>query len=146
MAAHVGRNRRTVKKYLRASTFPERQLRRRRHPTLLDPYKDYLLERWNAGCHNAVALFHELQSQGFRGQYSIVADSVSRFRAAQGRVSHHRKSGSPATIVDVDTPLTPRGATWLVMRCEAQLTDDEKQQLARLQDHEGAIAEAITLT
>ncbi|HEY7712033.1 MAG TPA: helix-turn-helix domain-containing protein, partial [Candidatus Entotheonella sp.] len=38
IAAYVGRTRRTVKKYLQASTFPERQPRRRRHPTLLDPY------------------------------------------------------------------------------------------------------------
>ncbi len=37
IAAQVGRNRRTVKKYMQASTFPERQPRRRRHPTLLDP-------------------------------------------------------------------------------------------------------------
>ena len=146
IATHVGRNRRTVKKYLQASTFSERQPRRRRHPTLLGPYKAYLLERWNAGCHSALELCREIQSQGFRGQYSVVANYVSRFRPAQGRVCKHRASGSPATIIEADKPLTPRGATWLVMRREAKLNDDEKQQLARLQDQEGEIAEAITLT
>jgi transposase len=146
IAVRVGRNRRTVKKYMQASAFPERQPRRRRQPTLLDPYKAYLIERWNAGCRNAVELCHEIQSQGFRGQYSIVADYVSRFRAAQRRVSGHRASGSPAPIIEADKPLTPRGATWLVIRREAKLTDDEKRQLADLQAHEGEIAEAISLT
>jgi transposase len=88
IAAHVGRNRRTVKKCLQASTFPERQPRWRRHPPLLTPYKAYLLERWNASWHRAHGLCRKIQSQGFRGQYSVVANSVSRFRPAQGRVSN----------------------------------------------------------
>jgi transposase len=145
IATHVGRHHRTVKKYLQASTFPERPPRRR-PPSILDPYKAYLLERWNAGCHSALELCRDIQAQGFRGQYSIVADYVSRFRPAQGRVSKHRKSGSPATIVEADKPLTPCDATWLVMRREAKLNDKEKQQLARLQGQEGEMAEAITLT
>jgi transposase len=87
-----------------------------------------------------------MQAQGFPGQYSMVADYVRRFRPAQGRVSKHRKSGFPATSVAVDKPLTPSRATWLVLRREAKLTDEDKEQLAQLQAHEGEIAEAITLT
>ncbi|MEE8307741.1 MAG: ISL3 family transposase [Gammaproteobacteria bacterium] len=146
IAAQVGRNRRTVKKHIQASTFPERQPRRRRHPTLLDPYKAYLLERWNAGCHNALELYREIQSKGFQGKYSIVADYVSRFRVAGRRVSKHRDSGVPATIVEADKPLTPRVATWMVMRREATLDEKEKQRLAQLQEQGGEIAEAISLT
>jgi hypothetical protein len=41
---------------------------------LLDSYKAYLRERWNAGCHNALELCREIQSQGFQGKYSVVAD------------------------------------------------------------------------
>jgi transposase len=145
IAAHVGRNRRTVNKYLQASTFPERQPRRR-CPAFLDPSKAYLLERWHAGFRNAGELCRAMQSQGFRGQYSIVADYVSRFRAAHRWVSQHHDSGVPATIIEAATPLTPRGATWLVMRREAKLTDDEKRPLAEIHAHEGEIAEAISLT
>jgi transposase len=50
------------------------------------------------------------------------------------------------TIGAVDTPLTPSRATWLIMRREATLTEDEKHQRARLHAQEGAIAEAIALT
>jgi transposase len=145
ISTHLGRHHRTVRKYLEASTFPERPPRRR-PPSILDPYKAYLLERWQAGCRSVLELYRDIQAQGFAGKYSIVAAYVSRFRPPPGRITRRRRSASPATIVEVDTPLTPSRATWLVMRHEAKLNDDEKQQLARLQSHEGEIAEAITLT
>ena len=145
IATPMGRHHRTVKKYLAASTFPERPPRRR-PPSILDPYKASLLERWHAGCRSAKELYHEMQAQGFPGHYSNVAAYISRFRPPQGRITRRRKSESPATIVEVDKPLIPSQATWLVMRREAKLNNDEKSQLARLQAQEGAIAEAIELT
>lgn len=145
IAARLGRNRRTVKKYLQASTFPERQPRRRRYPRVLDPFKAYLVERWQAGCHNAKQLFGAITSQGFRGQYSIVAEYTSRWRTAQERGDKRRRSGPCAPLTEADTPLTPRGATWLVLRREATLDEAQRQQIARLRQHEGEIAEAITL-
>jgi transposase len=145
ISTHMGRHHRTIKKYLAASTFPERPPRRR-PPSILDPYKAYLRERWHAGCRSAKELYHEMQAQGFVGKYSIVAAYISRLRPPQGRITRRRKSGSPTTIVALDKPLTPSRATWLVMRCKAQLNDNEKSQLAQLQAHEGAIAEAIVLT
>jgi transposase len=145
ISAHLGRHHRTVKKYLGASTFPERPPRRR-PSSILAPYKAYLRERWQAGCRSAKELYHEMQAQGFPGKYSIVAAYISRLRPPQGRITRRRQSGSPVTTVEVDKPLTPSRATWLVMRREATLTEDEKQQLARLHAQAGAIAEAITLT
>jgi transposase len=145
ISTHMGRHPRTVKKYLQASTFPERPPRRR-PSSILDPYKAYLLERWNAGCHSVLELYRDIHAQGFAGKYSIVAAYVSRLRPPQGRITRRRKSGSPAPIVEVDKPLTPSRATWLIMRREATLNDDEKHQRARLHSQEGEIAEAITLT
>ena len=145
IATHLGRHHRTVKKYLQAAIFPERPPRRR-PPSILDPYKAYLLERWQAGCRSAKELYREVQAQGFAGKYSLVAAYVSCFRPPQGRITRRRKSGAPTTIVEVDKPLTPSRATWLIMRREATLNDDEKQQRARLHSQEGEIAEAITLT
>jgi transposase len=145
IATHLGRHHRTVKKYLQAAIFPERPPRRR-PPSILDPYKAYLRERWQAGYRSAKELYHEIQTQGFLGKYSIVAAYVSRLRPPQGRITRRRKSGAPTTIVEVDKPLTPSRATWLIMRREAKLNDDEKSQRAQLQAQEGAIAEAIALT
>jgi len=145
IATHMGRHHRTVKKYLEASTFPERPPRRR-PASILDPYKASLRERWQAGCRSVLELYHDIQAQGFAGKYSIVAAYVSRLRPPQGRITRRRKSGAPAPIVEVDKPLTPSRATWLIMRREATLNEGEKSQLARLQAQEGAIAEAIRLT
>lgn len=145
ISAHLGRHHRTVKKYLGASTFPERPPRRH-PPSILDPYKTYLFERWRTGCHSAKEMFHDIQAQGFPGQYSVVASYVSRFRPPEGRITRRRKPGASAATTEVDKPLTPSRATWLVMRRAVTLNDDEKTQLARLQAQEGDIVEAITLT
>jgi transposase len=68
-------------------------------------------------------------------------------RAAQRRVSPGDKSAThAATIVEAAKPLTPRGATWLVIRREAKLNEEEKQQLAELQGLEGELTKAIRLT
>ena len=57
------------------------------------------------------------------------------------------ESATPAATVGAAAqPLTPRGATWLVIRREAKLNEAEKQQLAGLQGLEGEITEAIRLT
>jgi transposase len=146
IAAQVGRNRRTVKKYAQAATFPERQPRRRRFPTVLDPYKAVLQERWQTGCHQAKQLFREIQAQGFRGQYSIVAAYISGLRSAPERVTTRRRGQPVSSPEGAPTPLTPRSATWLVMRREATLSEDDQHQLAQLQAQEGKLTDAIALT
>jgi transposase len=145
IAIHLGRHHRTIKKYLEASTFPDRPPRRR-PPSILNPYKTYLRERWQAGCRSAKELYHEIQAQGFPGKYSLVAASTSRLRPSPGRSTRRRKAGAPVPSVAVDTPLTPSRATWLILRRKATLTEDEKHQRARLQAQEGELAEAIALT
>jgi transposase len=64
IASQVGRSRRTIERYLRLPTWPVRQHRSHYGRSLLNPYKAYLLERWNAGCHTAIQLFRELQPRG----------------------------------------------------------------------------------
>jgi transposase len=145
IAAHMGCARLTVQRFLRAVTFPERQ-RPRHRPSLLAPFTTYLLERWNAGCRNGARLFREIKAQGFRGQATIVGDYVRRMRAAQRRLSPGHASEPATTIVEATTPLTPREATWLVIRREETLDAQEKRQLTALQSQEGELAEAIRLS
>jgi transposase len=145
MAAHMGCARLTVQRLLRAATFPERQ-RPRHRSSLLAPFTAYLLERWNAGCRNGARLFRAIKAQGFRGQSTIVGDYVRRMRAAQRRLSPGHASPPATTIVEATTPLTPREATWLVIRREETLDAQEKRQLTALQSQEGEVAEAIRLS
>jgi len=82
----MGHHHRTIKKSLQASTFPERPPRRW-PPSILDPYKAYLLERWQAGYRSALALYHEIRAQGFPGKDSVVAAYISRLRPPPGRIT-----------------------------------------------------------
>lgn len=41
------------------------------HHTLL-PFEDYLLRRWNDGCHNGRQLLSEIKTQGFKGSRATV--------------------------------------------------------------------------
>jgi transposase len=146
IAAHMGCARLTVQRFLRAPMFPARQPRRSHRPTLLAPFTASLWERWNAGCHNGAQLYREIKAQGFRGQSPSVGDYVRRMRAAQRRLSPGHASQPATTIVEATTPLTPRAATWLVIRREETLDAPEKRQLTALQSQEGEVAEAIRLS
>src|SRR5262249_50553564 len=77
IGAQVGRSCRTIERYLHMPTWPGRQHRRHYGRSILNPYKAYILERWNAGCHTAIQLFHELQPRGYTGRYRRATADVS---------------------------------------------------------------------
>jgi len=88
IAAQVGCSQRTIERYLQMPTWPERQHRRHYGRSIVDPYKAYILERWNAGCHTAIQLFQELQARGYTGSYRRVTAYVSRIRHGQNIQTH----------------------------------------------------------
>jgi transposase len=146
IADHVGVSRRTVQRYLQSPTFPERQPRHDRDRSLLDPYKAALLAGWNSGGRKGAHLFRTIRSQGFRGQYGMVALYVRRMRQAQGLAPWQRHSAQPLPAV-TEAPqraLPPRRATWLVLRPPEQLGDVDHHHLAQLTQHP-SLAEAIAL-
>jgi transposase len=148
IAQHPGRSLRTVQRDLQSATFTGRTRRRDRGMrSVLNPYKPYLLERWNAGCHTALQLCRALQAQGYTGSYGRVAASARRLRQAQGLPPAHRRprQALPAVVEPLCRPLTPRRATWLVLRRPAQRTETEAQQLTELHAHHTEVAEAMDL-
>ena len=147
IAQHVGLGLRTVQRDLRSTTFAGRQRRSDLGDSVLNPYKPYLLERWNAGCYNAMRLFRDLRQRGYAGGYGVVAAYARRLRQAQGLPPGHRRARQPLPAVAEPAcqPLTPRRATGLVLRRETQRTEAEAQQLTQLQAQSPAVAEAIDL-
>ena len=147
IAAQVGRSCRTIERYLQTPTWPGRQHRRHYGRSIVTPYKAYLLERWNAGCHTAIQLFQEIQARGYTGSYRRVTAYVSRIRQAQGIPPRRqgRRQCLPVVVEPVSEPLTPRRVTWLVLRRAEQRTEAEVQQLAQLHAQSAEIAEAIDL-
>jgi len=143
----VGLSRRTVRRDLQSPTFPERPPRYRRDRSLLDPYKATLLAGWNRGCRHGWHLFRTIRSQGFQGQYGIVALDVRRMRRAQGLAPGQRRSAQllPAVTEGSRRLLTPRRATGLALRPSAGSTDHDRHQLAQLSQQSPELAEAVVL-
>jgi len=77
----------------------------------------------------------------------MVALYVRRLRQAQGLAPRQCRSDQPLTAVMAGTPrpLTPRRATWLVLRSPEQCTQDDDHLLARLTAQSPALAEAVAL-
>ena len=147
IAQHVGLSLRTVQRDLRSATFAGRKRRSDCGDSGLNPYKPYLLERWNAGCYTAMRLFRALRQRGYAGGYGVVAAYARRLRQAQGLPPGHRRPRQPLPAVaePLCQPLTPRRASWLVLRRETKRTDAESQQLTMLRAQQAEVAEAIAL-
>src|SRR5215467_5615902 len=147
IAQQLGIAKATVFRYLRSPTFAERTYKRRGH-SILNPYKDLLLQHWNQGCHDTRQVFHLLQQQGYQGSYATVARYAQRLRQAQGLVPRQAPlATSPLPLIAEPQHghLTPRGTAWLVLRRPETRTPDEEQHLALLTAQQAELAEAVTL-
>ncbi|MHC5775947.1 ISL3 family transposase [Nostoc sp.] len=147
IARQVGIGVTSVFNYLRTPTFPEPTRRRSLGRSILVPYHEYILQRWNQGCHEGLLLFEEIQKQGYKGSYDTVARYTRRIRNVQG--IQPRKRYSVKSLPKVTQPkklcLTPRRAVWIVLRKqESQLPEDE-QLITLLTAQHPDLAEAIEL-
>jgi hypothetical protein len=142
IARQVGLHRKTVAQYVRADSYPVRA----RPRSMLDPYKPYLLDCWNRGCRTGMRLYEDLQRQGYQGGRSTVLGYLTQLRKAQGLATRTRtmSPGPPVTDPTV-LGLTPRQATWLVLRQPAHLTAGEQALLDRLPQAHPAFAQAMAL-
>jgi transposase len=142
IARQVGLHRKTVAQYVRADSYPVRA----RPRSVLDPYKPYLLDCWNRGCRTGMRLYEDLQRQGYQGGRSTVLGYLTQLRKAQGLAPRTRtmSPGPPVTDLTVQG-LTPRQATWLVLRRPAHLTVEDQALLDRLPQAHPAFAPAMAL-
>jgi transposase len=134
IAQKVGVSTRTVQRYLHTSSFPERQERSDRGRSLLNPYKSYLLEQYNAGRRQVKTLFWDIQKQGYTGSYMTVARYIRQLAQAQGVELRRYPIGRRLPkVVDPQRPtLTVRRAAVLVLRRPETLEPDEQQVIERL--------------
>ena len=137
----------TVVRSLQAPTFPERKGHTNPGKSVLTPYKERLLKRWNAGCREALQLFRDLRRHGYTGSYPTVARYAQRLRQAQGLQPREQRPGHtlPLVMEVRHQPLTTRRATRLVLKRPRQRTDADTQLLAQLQSQHPDVAVAIDL-
>ncbi len=130
IAAHMGMAPRTVREWLDRGDIPYSGSRKPR-TGLIDPYKTYLLERWQQGCRRGVQLERELRAKGYKGSPRAIYRYVETVDALS--FSAH-KSGSPEAPKPLNPLLTLSApqATWLFFRKQEDLKEEERETLRQL--------------
>jgi transposase len=142
----LGLNRNTVRSYLRAPSFPERQPRVLRQPGVLDPFIPYLIERWNAGCRNGTTLWKELIERGYTGKRVTVFSFITRLRKALGIPTKKRASGGGKVVLVEQRPLTPRNGVWQVLQRPEKRDRQTLERIEKLREAHPDLEETISLT
>lgn len=109
----------TVRRYLRRHSA---KARRRRRGSLLDPFRPYLLQRWNEGCCNATRLFREIRAQGYTGSTTIVRNALQPLRAVS---SPPGQTAVPIETVDSPRRTLPSLNFWMLKRPEDRQAEHE---------------------
>lgn len=122
----LGLARNTVRKYFRQPPDPPMPTPRPLRASQLDPYEDYLLERWSQGERNAAQLHREIRERGYSGSASLVRAYVGHLRTttADGSKPRSRKERAKA--------LSPRALRWLLSRKPEKLDQEEQARLEKL--------------
>jgi transposase len=97
IAKRLGLSRETVSKFVQAEEYPEmHHLKRGERRSLLDPYKPYILQRWQQGCRNSVQIYDEITTRGFKGSAPLLRIFLADLR------KKHQEAGS-AHVLRLDT-------------------------------------------
>jgi transposase len=81
IARRLKLSRETIRRFLRAEEFPEMASGRRgQRGSILNPYKPYILQRWQQGCRNSVQLYDEIKTRGYSGSTSLLRNFLASLR------------------------------------------------------------------
>lgn len=100
LARETGRDRKTVRKYLKEGPKPYGP--RRQRASKLDPWRSYLRERWEAGVHNATKLFAEIRRRGYAGGRSRVGALITQWRQEERERAYVRFETEPGEQAQID--------------------------------------------
>jgi transposase len=131
IAHRVGIGERTVYRWLAHGSFPEAR-RRRRRPSLIDPYDRYVIERLQQGCHNGSQLYRELTAKGFKGAPRALYRYLATLPTPQSLPSESLQPESKSTLAP-PAPLqnfSARRATKLFICHPDDLDETSRAELA----------------
>ncbi len=135
----------TVGKFVQAQEYPEMH-----HPnrgarrSLLDPYKRYILQRWQQGCRNSVQLYDEITARGYKGSAPLLRKFLAELR------KKHQEAGSASVLtldactqaIEIPPSLPPKPplpcrmsatrASWLFVSQAGKLDAKQKQQVEQI--------------
>lgn len=97
IARKLNLSRKMVRQFVQAEACPERHASSAdARRSLLDPYKGYILKRWQQGCRNSVQLYDEINARGFKGSAPLLRKFLAELR------KKHQQAGS-ASFLTLDT-------------------------------------------
>ncbi|MFF0042945.1 ISL3 family transposase [Streptomyces mirabilis] len=118
IARRLGLARNTVRRFAQATTADELLVGKwTGRPSILDPYKSFLHQRWSEGCTTARRLFEELQERGYEGGESVVKKYIHKLREVSPHADPPRRHPSV------------RDVTSWITRHPDRLDDDQAQRL-----------------
>ncbi|WP_199624867.1 IS21 family transposase, partial [Paenibacillus alkalitolerans] len=101
IAEELGRDRKTISKWLKEDG-PKAYERQKRQPSILEPFKAYILSRMEEGCLNAVVLYDEIKAKGYNGQIRLVRSFMEPHRPAVLSKATERYETPPGKQAQVD--------------------------------------------
>ncbi|MGW3971020.1 transposase [Streptomyces ardesiacus] len=147
IARELGLNRRTVAKYARAASWQE-CIRRTppRRTTSLDPYLEYLRQRWDEGEQTATVLHQEIVAKGYCGHCQRVKVAIAPLRRGLPIDTPRERPPSPRQVARwiATTPSqrglhAAEGLRQLFEHCpELKRTHDLVRQFAAMLDNRDA--------
>ena len=126
IAQELGVARRTIHRWLSAGSLSERTPRRR-PPSPLAPFAEYLTCRWAEGCHHGMQLWREVCEQGYAGPRYRIWEVVQRLR--QGRPAMPASPEAPALR---PRPPSSRQVAGIFLRRPTDRTAVEQQVLEQV--------------
>jgi transposase len=91
IARRLKLSRKTVRKFVQTEAYPEMHHSQQR-ASLLNPYKSYLLQRWQQGCRNSVQLYDEIMARGYQGSAPLLRKFLAELR------KQHQEAGSASVL------------------------------------------------
>lgn len=134
-----------VSKFAQAQAYPEtHHPKRGERKSILNPYKGYVLHRWQQGCTNGAQLYDEIKARGYLG-----SEALLRMFLAELRKKHQEAGSASALTLDAVTqlieippslPPKPRitrrlsatRASWLFVSQAGKLTEKQKQHIGQI--------------
>ena len=128
-------SKRTVYTYLSHPTFQEWQptIRSAAYPSILAPYKPYLLEQWNQGSRQGCQLFREIQQQGYQGSYQTLLRYTRTLLPCSQSLNQLPGQGpAPAGKNTTRKRLSANKVAWLVLQQPNTFSDEQQTLLSLL--------------
>jgi transposase len=128
IADHLRMHRRTVRLFVRAECFPERE-RPPRRSRIVDRFAPHLTQRWSEGCRNASLLFRELKGLGYGGCESGVRAYVRQWRPELPEEVRRSRAGGRG---GQKREYSARHTAWMLCQEDDGLTPEQTVYIEKL--------------